>query len=71
MNKNRVWITSDKSKRVYLLDLESTKKPKSFKLVDANGKTYSSAEGIAYDPDKMDLYIVTDKGHSLYEYRVE
>lgn len=70
-SKNRLWVSSDKSKRIYLLDLDSTKKPKAFKLKDVNGKTYSSAEGIAYNPDKRELYVVTDKGHTLYTYKVE
>ncbi len=68
---NIVWIVSDKSKKIYLYDLDRASILKAFKLKDGRGKTYSSAEGVAYDSDTRELFVVTDKGHTLYTYEVK
>ena len=70
-NSNRVWISSDTSERIYLFDLNSNMKLKAFKLEDSKGKAYPSAEGITYDLDNKNLYLVTDDGHRLYKYEVK
>ena len=65
-NSNRVWISSDASEKIYLFDLNSN-----MKLKDGKGKAYPSAEGITYDLDSKNLYLVTDNGHRLYRYEVK
>ena len=70
-NSNRIWISSDTSESIYLFDLNNKKTLKTFKLEDSKGKTYPSAEGITYDLDRKNLYLVTDDGHRLYRYEVK
>jgi len=67
---NRVWIISDDSKKIYLFDLETVTVKASLKLKKSSGKSYDSAEGVAYDPTAQELYIVTDNKQKLRRYKV-
>jgi len=68
--RNRVWMVSDDSKKLYLFDLDDGNVDGSFKLKKSNGDTYDSAEGVSYDPTTRNLYIVTDNKQKLRRYKV-
>jgi uncharacterized protein YjiK len=72
VERNRVWITSDKSKKMYLFDIDTEEvKGDPIKLRDDNGNSYESSEGVAFDPDTDKIFIVTDEGHTLFQYKVQ
>ncbi len=67
------WIISDKARRLFLYDLAENKVLQSSKLVyrkKDKDKTIKKAEGIAVDPDKKRLYIVSDETARLYVFNV-
>jgi uncharacterized protein YjiK len=65
-SKNRFYIVSDEGQRLFLYDWETNT---AIPEIDLN---YPHAEGVAYDPAKNKLYIVTDggkkKNSKLYTY---
>lgn len=67
------WIVSDKARRVYLYDRGANRVVQSAALGYAKKGEYKDvrkAEGVAYDPEKRRLYIVSDKEVVLYVFDV-
>ena len=67
------WIVSDKAERIYLYDRSANRVVQSAALgYGANGEyePVEKAEGVAYDPDRNRLYVVSDKEVALYVYDV-
>ena len=69
-NGDKLWVISDDSKSVYLYQPATSQIIAKTKLRNHKGKKYSSGEGIAFDPERSLLYVVTDKKHDFYRYRV-
>lgn len=70
---NWVWIVSDKAKRLYLYNTETRMVNQSFALGYGRRGEYhevEKAEGIAFDPATMRLYIVSDEEARLYVYQL-
>jgi uncharacterized protein YjiK len=67
---NRVWILSDDSESINLYDIRNSIIISRFDLVRANGERYDSAEGVAYNINSQELYIVTDNNQKLRIYNV-
>jgi uncharacterized protein YjiK len=67
---NRVWILSDDSENIHLYDIKNSVLIKSFELLTLIGEKYDSAEGVAYNLNSQELYVVTDDGQKLRKYNV-
>ena len=71
--RDKLWIVSDKAKRVFVYDWETNNVLTSFPLGYGENGTYHEirkAEGIALDGNER-LYIVSDSEASLYVYHVQ
>ncbi|MDR4487544.1 MAG: SdiA-regulated domain-containing protein [Nitrospirales bacterium] len=71
--RDKLWIVSDKAKRVFVYDWETNNVLTSFPLGYGENGTYHEirkAEGIALDGNGR-LYIVSDSEASLYVYHVQ
>lgn len=72
-SRKAYWIVSDKAKRVYLYDPQSNRVVHSAPLGYAKNGKYrevGKAEGVSYDHETSQLYVVSDEEAKLYVFAV-
>ena len=72
-SRGQFWIVSDKARRVYLYDSDSSQVVQSAPLAyakDGELREVKKAEGVAYDSETSRLYVVSDEEVRLYVFDV-